>query len=115
MSTTPQEEAVDLLTSREIDYELMLVHLALFRPDILFRICKAIPTTKEEQIKKYLCVSAYPTLQENWEYFWEVVEPGQKRIMAIKMYKEYTGHGLKESKDALDAVWAILGKGSGYV
>lgn len=35
----------------------------------------------------------------------ELMANGQKKIEAIKAYRELTGSGLKESKDAVEAYW----------
>src|SRR5579859_3593453 len=35
----------------------------------------------------------------------ELMKNGQKKIEAIKVYRDLTGEGLKESKDVIEAYW----------
>lgn len=85
-------EAIDILTSTSMEYR-----------KVIFEIAKSHPAIFVKAYKK-----AYPDIGLTLKDYAALIHDNQP-IAAIKLYRERTGLGLKESKEFIDKLRAKMG------
>lgn len=88
MNQIAREKALDILLSGEVNYDLMVAHLILFRPDILLAL-QQMENPAIARLKKLLHFSELPGIltQEDVEYYLVMLKRGAK-INCIKHYRD---------------------------
>ncbi len=90
MSVQDYKDAIDILTSKNLNYEKIVIELVKQNPKLFLKII-----TPNRELFKVLAKDDWMT------YVRALLEEG-KKVEGIKLIRDKLGYGLKEAKDVAD-------------